>query len=84
VAKGWIELPPDYARYDMAHALMPTQHMTRQQVWSYTGWAFASFYLDPVRLVRGVFSPNALKRASYRQMVSYIGTQLLMSLLPRI
>ena len=84
VAKGWIELPADYARYDMAHALMPTQHMTRQQVWSYTGWAFASFYLDPVRLVRGVFSHNALKRAWYRQMVSYIGTQLAMSLLPRL
>jgi len=83
VAQGWIELPADYARYDMAHAPMPTQHMTRRQVWNYTGWAFASFYLHPIRLIRGVFSHNALKRASYRQMVSYVGKQFVKSLVPR-
>jgi anaerobic magnesium-protoporphyrin IX monomethyl ester cyclase len=83
VANGWIELPANYGQYDMAHALMPTQHMTRRQVWLYTGWAFASFYLHPVRLLRGVFSPSALKRQYYRQMVSYIGKQMALSFVPR-
>jgi anaerobic magnesium-protoporphyrin IX monomethyl ester cyclase len=84
VAKEWIELPPDYGCYDMAHALMPTQHMTRKQVWTYTGWAFASSYLHPIRLIRGVFSRNALKRQCYRQMVSYIGKQAALSFVPKI
>ncbi len=84
VAQGWIELPADYGRYDMAHALMPTQHMTRRQVWLYTGWAFASFYLHPLRLMRGVFARNALKRPIYRQMVSYIGKQFAKSFVPKL
>ena len=83
VTKGWIESPAEYAHYDMAHALMPTQHMTRRQVWFYTGWAFASFYLHPVRLIRGVFSSHSVKRASYRQMVSYVGRQFVKSLVPK-
>jgi radical SAM superfamily enzyme YgiQ (UPF0313 family) len=82
VDQGWIDLPADYGHYDMAHALMSTQHMTRRQVWFYTGWAFASFYLHPIRLVRGVFARNLLKRACYRQMVSYIGKQFAKSLIP--
>jgi anaerobic magnesium-protoporphyrin IX monomethyl ester cyclase len=84
VAQGWIELPADYGRYDMAHALMPTQHMTRRQVWYYTGWAFASFYLHPLRLLRGVFARNALKRQCHRQMVSYIGKQFAKSFVPKL
>jgi radical SAM superfamily enzyme YgiQ (UPF0313 family) len=84
LAQGWIELPAAYGDYDMAHALMSTRHMTRKQVWHYTGWAFASFYLHPVRLLRGVFARNQLKRACYRQMVGYIGKQFLKSFVPRL
>jgi anaerobic magnesium-protoporphyrin IX monomethyl ester cyclase len=84
VAQGWIELPADYGDFDMAHALMPTQHMTHKQVWIYTGWAFASFYLHPIRLVRGVFAQNPLKRQCYRQMVGYVGKQFAKSFIPRI
>ena len=83
-AEGWIELPADYADYDMAHALMPTQHMTRNQVWNYTGWIFFNFYFDPINLARGVFARNTLKRATYRQMVSYVGRQFVKSLVPGI
>jgi hypothetical protein len=67
----------------MAHALMDTRYMSRRQVWFYTGWAFASFYLHPHRLVRGVFSRNRLKRQWYRQMVGYIGKQMALSMVPR-
>jgi len=83
VAEGWIELPADYARYDMTHALMPTRHMTRRQVWYYTGWAFTSFYFHPVNLVRGLFSRNDWMRRVYRRMLGYIGKQVARSLVPR-
>ena len=83
VAQGWIELPADYARHDMAHALMPTQHMTRQQVYNYTGWAFTRIYLHPVRLVRNLFSPNDWRRQIWRGMLIYIGKQMVRSLVPR-
>jgi anaerobic magnesium-protoporphyrin IX monomethyl ester cyclase len=83
VAKGWIELPADYARFDMGHVLMPTQHMTRKQVWNYTGWAFTSVYFDPIRLVRGIFSRNAWRRRMVRRMLVYIGKQMVRNLVPR-
>ena len=83
VAQGWIELPANYAHYDMTHALMPTRHMTRKQVWNYTGWAFASFYLHPIKLIRGVFSRNLWRRRWHRSMVSYIVKQLVRAYVPR-
>ena len=83
VAQGWIEIPADYARYDMGHALMPTQHMPRRQVWTYTGRAFSSFYLDPIKLARNLFSRNDWRRRMWRQMLAYIGKQVARSLVPR-
>jgi radical SAM superfamily enzyme YgiQ (UPF0313 family) len=84
VAKGWIELPADYARHDMGHALMPTQYMTRKQVWNYTGWAFSSVYLNPVSLARGIFSRNDWRRRMVQRMLAYIGKQVIRSLLPGV
>jgi len=83
VAQGWIEIPADYARHDMAHALMPTQHMTRQQVYNYTGWAFTRIYFHPIRLVRNLFSPNDWRRQIWRGMLIYICKQMVRSLMPR-
>jgi len=83
VAERWIELPADYARYDMTHALMPTRHMTRRQVWNYTGWAFTSFYFNPVKLARNLFSGNDWRRRMWRRMLAYIGKQVAKSLIPR-
>jgi radical SAM superfamily enzyme YgiQ (UPF0313 family) len=84
VARGWLKPPVDYARHDMAHAVMPTETMTRQQVYNYTGWAFSSAYLDPIRLVGNVFSRNDWRRHWWRQMLAYIGKQILLSLVPRL
>jgi anaerobic magnesium-protoporphyrin IX monomethyl ester cyclase len=84
VAKGWIELPADYARFDMGHVLMPTQYMTRRQVWNYTGWAFTSVYFDPIRLARGLLSRNAWRRRMVWRMLVYIGKQAVRGLVPRI
>ena len=84
VTKGWIDIPADYARYDMGHALMPTQHMSRRQVWTYTGWAFTSFYFDPFNLVRCLLSRNDWRRRVYGRMLGYIGRQFVRSFVPRI
>ena len=83
VDKGWIKLPLDYAQYDMAHALMPTQHMTRRQVWNYTGWTFTSFYFSPISIARHLFTRNEWRRRMYYRMLSYIGQQALKSMVPR-
>ena len=83
VAKGWIELPVNYGTYDMAHALMPTQHMTHQQVWTYTSWAFTSFYFSPINIARYFFTRNEWRRRTYYSMLSYIGKQVVKSLVPR-
>jgi anaerobic magnesium-protoporphyrin IX monomethyl ester cyclase len=83
VANGWLELPADFGRYDMANALMPTQHMTRRQVWSYTGWAFTSFYLHPIRLARNLLSRNDWRRRIYFRMLAYIGKQAVRGMVPK-
>lgn len=82
VAEGLIELPVDYARHDMGHALMPTRHMTQDQVWYYTGWAFARFYLDPYCMARGLLTRNEWRRRVYARMLGYIAKQVARSFVP--
>jgi anaerobic magnesium-protoporphyrin IX monomethyl ester cyclase len=38
--------------YDLEHCVMPTKHLTRQQLGELTGWAFQSFYSKPGRVDR--------------------------------
>jgi anaerobic magnesium-protoporphyrin IX monomethyl ester cyclase len=38
--------------YDLEHSVMPTKHLTRQQLGELTGWAFQSFYSKPGRVER--------------------------------
>ena len=83
VAQGKIKLPADYSRHDMAHALMPTKHMSTRQVYSQTARAFTSVYLDPVRLVQNLFSRNAWRRQMWRLLLTYIAKQLARSFIPR-
>jgi len=75
-AEGWVEEPPDYARYDMAHFLMDTEHMSRRQLAAWYPWCYTHTYLDPVRLARGLFSRNEWKRRIWRIMVGYNLKQL--------
>jgi hypothetical protein len=63
----------------MAHALLPTKYMTRQQIYNYTGWAFTRVYLHPVRLARNILSPNDWRRHWWREMVGYVVKQLVRS-----
>ncbi len=82
VAQGRVELPIDYARHDMGHAVMPTDHMTQDQVWYYTGWSYARFYLDPFYMARGLITRNEWRRRVYARMLGYISKQVVKSLIP--
>ena len=83
LAEGWIELPTNYAHHDMAHVLMPTEHMSKQQIWSYTRWAWTTIYLNPIRLARHLLSRNRWRRQNWWGMLVYIGKQTARNLVPR-
>jgi len=51
-AKGWLETL-DYSLYDMSHAIMPTEHLTRNQLTALYYRCFSSYYTDPIKLARG-------------------------------
>jgi len=84
LAEGWIEPPVNYAHHDMAHVLMPTKHMNKQQIWNYTRWAWTTVYLDPIRLVRHLTSRNRWRRQNWWGMLVYIAKQTARGLLPRL
>ena len=83
VEEGWIELPANYAHHDMAHVLVPPEHMNLQQVYNYLRWAWTTVYLDPIRLVRHLFSRNKWRRQNWGGMLRYIGKQTVRNLVPR-
>ncbi|MDY6875628.1 MAG: cobalamin-dependent protein [Chloroflexota bacterium] len=74
--EGWIDEPPDYASYDMAHFLMDTEHMSRRQLAAWYPWCYTHTYIDPIRLARGLFARNEWKRRLWRIMVGYNLKQL--------
>jgi anaerobic magnesium-protoporphyrin IX monomethyl ester cyclase len=79
----WINFPQDYGRFDMTHAVLPTEHLTRREVLNYTAWAFSNVYLNPVRFAKHLLSKNPWRRRTYWSMLVYIGKQLLKAF-PRI
>ena len=83
LAEGWIKAPRNYARHDMAHVLMPTKYMNEKQIWNYTRWAWTTVYLDPIRLVRRLFSRNPWRRSNWGGMLRYIAKQMVRNLVPR-
>lgn len=78
-ANGWLETL-DYSRYDMSHAIMPTEHLTRNQLASLYNWCFISYYTDPIKLARGLLSRNSWKRKIWWHMLKYTLKQLFRSL----
>lgn len=66
-SKGWIE-DWNWANYDMVHATMPTETLTREQVQLELFKCYKSFYGSWNRLMQGVFSRNKVKRRVYRYM----------------
>ena len=64
---GWIE-DTNYSNYDMAHAIMPTETLSRQEVQQELWKCYNTFYGSYRRNIVGVFSKNKLKRTLYRHM----------------
>lgn len=70
--KGWLETD-DYALYDMAYPIISTEHLSRKQVIGLYNRSFASFYTDPLMMLRGLLSPMAWKREIWRYMLKFAG-----------
>jgi anaerobic magnesium-protoporphyrin IX monomethyl ester cyclase len=63
----WIE-DTNYANYDMAHAIMPTETLTRKEVQEELWKCYQTFYGSYRKGIAGIFSKNKLKRNLYRHM----------------
>lgn len=65
--KGWIE-DFNYANYDMVHAIMGTETLSRKEVQHELWKCYKHFYGAYRKAIAGVFSSNKLKRTLYRHM----------------
>ena len=66
--EGWIK-DFNLSHYDMAHAIMPTETLTRMEVQEELYDCYRSYYGSFTRRLGGVFSSNKLKRGLYRHMM---------------
>jgi anaerobic magnesium-protoporphyrin IX monomethyl ester cyclase len=66
---GWIE-NSNYSDYDMVHAIMPTETLTRSQVQEELFKCYRRTYGSTVKNIQGFFSRNKLERTMYRHMAS--------------
>jgi anaerobic magnesium-protoporphyrin IX monomethyl ester cyclase len=73
---GWIE-DTNWAHYDMVHAIMPTEHLSREEVQEELYNCYKHFYGSMKRRITGVFSSNTIKRRVYRYMARQGVLQLL-------
>ncbi len=64
---GWIE-DTNYTNYDMAHAIMPTETLTRKEVQEELWRCYKTFFGSLTRGITGVLSKNKLKRTMYQHM----------------
>ena len=64
---GWIE-DTNWAHYDMVHAIMPTEYLTRIELQEELYNCYRSFYGSLSRRLKGIFSTNKLKRKTYRYL----------------
>ncbi|MCK5415599.1 MAG: cobalamin-dependent protein [Thermoplasmata archaeon] len=66
-AKGWI-VNDNWADYDMVHAIMPTETLTRNEVQGELYKCYKRQYGNWGRNIGGLFSSNKLERTMYRHM----------------
>ena len=64
---NWIE-DYNYTNYDMAHAIMGTETLTRKEVQHELWKCYKRFYGSYTKNLAGIFSKNKLKRTLYRHM----------------
>jgi len=65
--KGWIE-DWNWANYDMVHAIMPTETLTREELQHELYRCYRSYFVSWPRLLQRIFSKNEIKRRTYRYM----------------
>jgi anaerobic magnesium-protoporphyrin IX monomethyl ester cyclase len=65
--KGWMT-DPRWSRFDMVHAIMPTEHLTRDEVQKELFATYRAFY-GWRRRIGGTLAINEVKRAYYRHMM---------------
>jgi len=66
---GWIE-DSNWANYDMVHAIMPTETLSRDELQEELVNCYRAFYGSWTRRFHGIFSSNPLKRKTFRYMAS--------------
>jgi len=64
---GWIE-DQNWSNYDMIHAVMPTETLSRKQVQEELYKCYSNFYGSMSRRFQGLFSRNELRRRIYWYM----------------
>ncbi|MDH7563851.1 MAG: radical SAM protein [Candidatus Bathyarchaeota archaeon] len=65
---GWIE-DFNWSHYDMVHAIMPTETLSRVEVQEELYECYRSFYGSWSRRFHGLFSSNPLRRRTYWHML---------------
>ena len=76
---GWIE-DKNYTNYDMIHAIMPTETLSREEVQKELHRCYGSQYGSWGKRLRGIFSKNKWKRRTWR----YLATQGVLSKLRKL
>ena len=64
---GWLE-DRNFAHYDMSHAIMPTESLSRTEVQKELYDCYRDFYGSIMKGIRGLFAKNMVKRRVYRHM----------------
>ncbi|UCC33489.1 MAG: cobalamin-dependent protein [Candidatus Bathyarchaeota archaeon] len=66
---GWI-MDFNWSHYDMVHAIMPTETLSREEVQKELYRCYRSFFGSWSRRLKGIFSVNEIKRRVYRYMAT--------------
>lgn len=74
VSRGWIE-DENWAHYDMVHAIMPTENLTREEVQEELHRCYDEFFGNWSRRFRGMGSKNPYTRRTYQ----YLARQAIMT-----
>ena len=74
VSRGWLE-DENWAHYDMIHAIMPTENLTREEVQEEIYHCYDEFFGNWSRRFRGMDSKNPYTRRTYQ----YLARQAIMT-----
>jgi len=64
---GWIE-DANWSNYDMIHAIMPTEHLTREEVQEELIECYRNFFGSWNRRYTGLFSKSVIMKRTYRYL----------------